>query len=398
MVLLSLQHLWCPYDCVQIHTLPDFMVYVAWLPKLLGSPVILYVQEPTPELWITKFGAARLRWLCRLQAWIQIHAIRFADYSFTVTECLRRALGDRGADTARIDVLHNVSDERFEKFVSPPKAREGEFRLITHGSIEERYGHETVLRAMRLLRDRLPGLRYYIPGDGEFLSKLATLVRQLGLEDRVQMPGYLSFNDPRLHQMLHDSDVCVVPLYYSPYSELIDTTKMFECIAMQKPVIVSRLAGVEETFDDTCVSFFKPGDVADLASRIAHLHDHPNIGRTLAERALRRYLCLHWGQTRRKYVCRVEMLVKMSGPAPDNYLRAEAEAKARGFQVSVTDQKLLRRERGVAVELQRESLGGEPQRLIVAAEVFQASGSPQGDAASSGGVSRGRRVSRSPKR
>jgi len=95
----------------------------------------------------------------------------------------------------------------------------------------------------------------------------------------------------------------------SHYSELVDTNKMYEYIALGLPVIQSRLPAVEQSFDDTCTLFFEPGDWQDLARAIAELHDDSARARGLAENALKRYDAVRWNRTKLVYVGVAEQLV-----------------------------------------------------------------------------------------
>ena len=57
------QHLKNRYQIIQVHTMPDFMVFVAIVPKLLGAKVILDVHDLMPELYQSKFGLGQTHWL-----------------------------------------------------------------------------------------------------------------------------------------------------------------------------------------------------------------------------------------------------------------------------------------------------------------------------------------------
>ena len=52
---LTARHLRRRYSVIQINTMPDFLVFAAIVPKLLGSRVVAYMKEPTPELAEVKF-------------------------------------------------------------------------------------------------------------------------------------------------------------------------------------------------------------------------------------------------------------------------------------------------------------------------------------------------------
>jgi teichuronic acid biosynthesis glycosyltransferase TuaC len=63
--------------------------------------------------------------------------------------------------------------------------------LVTVGHLVARKRHADVLRALALLRDRHPTLRYLIVGDGPERGALEALVAELGLEERVELTGQL---------------------------------------------------------------------------------------------------------------------------------------------------------------------------------------------------------------
>ncbi len=301
-VLLNRLHRKNRYDCIQVHTMPDFLVFVTFLPRLLGTRVALYLHEPTPELWLTKYGRKHMRLFYHLQIRVEQLAIRYADICFTVTERLRQRYGERGADMDKILVLHNVCNETFgqPRIEMPPRDKD-RFSIVTHGLIEDRYGHDVVIEAVHRLRDRIPGLTYDVPGEATgYLEQLKKQVKQLGLEDRVRFPGLVPLDD--LMALLYRCDAGVIAMQRNPYSEMIQTNKMYEFIALRKPVITSRLPGVEETFDDSCVLFFEPGNSRQLAAAIYHVYRHPDDVARLVDNAYRRYESMKWSKIKKKYL------------------------------------------------------------------------------------------------
>jgi teichuronic acid biosynthesis glycosyltransferase TuaC len=75
----------------------------------------------------------------------------------------------------------------------PPAAapHDGAPTLTTVGHLVARKRHADVLRAMWLLRDSHPDLRWEVVGDGPERSPLARLAAELGLSDRVRLRGEL---------------------------------------------------------------------------------------------------------------------------------------------------------------------------------------------------------------
>jgi glycosyltransferase involved in cell wall biosynthesis len=288
--------------------MPDFLVFTTLLPRLLGARVLLDLHEPTPELWVTKFGN-HLRPLLRLQTRIEQTAIGYADATITVTDELRERVIERGARGEKISIVRNVCDEQmFSGMPSSEAAPNGQgFCLITHGSIEERYGHEEIIRAVARVRDRIPGLRLQVPGSGEYASQLKELAKELYCLDIVDFAGFVSRDE--LLRQLRAADAGIIAMRRSPYSELIDTNKMYEYIVLHKPILISRLQPVARKFDDSCVKFFEPGDHEDLARCILELYQDPQRGRMLAENAYVRYEAMRWEHGKQDYLKVVQGLV-----------------------------------------------------------------------------------------
>jgi glycosyltransferase involved in cell wall biosynthesis len=63
--------------------------------------------------------------------------------------------------------------------------------IVSVGHLVARKRHADVLRAMWLLRGRLPALRYLVIGDGPERGALETLARDLGLAEQVEFAGQL---------------------------------------------------------------------------------------------------------------------------------------------------------------------------------------------------------------
>ena len=266
---LSVQHIRRPYAVVQANSLPDFLVFAALVPKLLGCKVVAKMQEPTPELAETIHGK---KWLTSALARLEQWSIRFADHSVTVTEQLKQRYVERGASADRISVVLNCPDPHIvlENWSPPPQRSESGFVAVCHGTIEDRYGQDTIIDAARILRDELPDLHVVITGRGSRAEALAGAIAHYGLQDVVRFEGWVS--QARLNEILYSADVGIVAQKASPYSHLVHTNKMVDYWIFGLPVIASRLRAVSELYDDRFIEYYEPGDAADLAAAIRRLH------------------------------------------------------------------------------------------------------------------------------
>lgn len=158
-------HLKHPFDAIQVNTMPDFLVFASLIPKVLKSKVVLMMHEPVPELWETLYGSRPPRILERVEQ----AALGYADAVLTVTQQLKDTYVSRGADPDKISVILNVPEERFLTSRGPSEkasSNNGPFTLICHGAIEKRYGHDTMLKAIELVKSQIPGSVCEFSGTG----------------------------------------------------------------------------------------------------------------------------------------------------------------------------------------------------------------------------------------
>jgi len=276
---LTLRHLRRPYTVVQVNTMPDFLVFAAAIPKLLGSRVFLYMHEPTPELAETLRGPGRM---VRVLERIEQRALAFADHAFAVTEPLKARYVERGARADRITVVLNGVDasNRFGAWKPSPAERDDRFTVICHGTIEDRYGQDTLVEAAALLRERVPELRVVLAGRGSQADAVCELIRARGLEDVVRFEGWVT--EERLNDLLHSADVGAVTQKPSPYSHLVHTNKMVDYWLFGLPVVAGRLRATAECYGDDVLEYYTAGDAADLARAIERLSRAPQRRAELA--------------------------------------------------------------------------------------------------------------------
>ncbi len=298
---------------VQVNTMPDYLVFAALYPKLTGARVVLHLHEPVPELFQTMFPD---RWYTRPFIWlitrVEQVSIRFANDALTVTEQMRTNYGSRGADVSKITVVVNVPDDRdfrlerwahLRERIAAIKAEErarGVFRVLTHGAIEERYGFDTIVHAVARASEHVPKIQFRYMGTGEYLPDVHRIAETLNVTDRVMHLGFLPFE-----QMIEEillADVCVVAVKKNPYSVLVHTNKMYEYIALGRPVIASRLDSVAAYFTEEALTFFEPGDDEDLAQKLRWAAESPDETARRVDAATAAYAEYRWERERWQYL------------------------------------------------------------------------------------------------
>lgn len=303
------------YRVVQVNTLPDALVFAAVVPRLLGARILLDLHECMPEFFMTKYGVGSRHPAVRLLGVLEQAAIRFADHALTCTDDMRDAFVARGAVADDITVVLNSADETaFDPDRHPPRAPDDRFVLICHGAIEPRYGLDTTIRAVARLAGELPGLRLEIYGNGSQRAILRGLAEELGVGDRVTFSdGYVPLD--ALVAAIARADVGIVAIVRDRFRDLTHCNKMYDFVAMRRPVVCSRTTSALSYFDEDSFAWFRSGDERALAEAIRTLHDDPRRRADLVAHAARRAEPYRWVHQRRIYVDVVEGLLGQP-PAP----------------------------------------------------------------------------------
>jgi glycosyltransferase involved in cell wall biosynthesis len=316
-------HLRQGYGVVVTHSLPDTLVFTTIVPKLMGAKIVLDLHECMPEFFATKFGVTERHPAVKVIAWLEQASIRMSDFAITCNEPMRRVFLDRGANPYRIGVVMNSADEtifRTGAVVAAQGREPGRFTIVSHGTIEDRYGLDTAVRAIALLRDEIPGLRLQIFGEGPQERELHLLARGLGVEDRVWFGGYVPRDD--LLRAIEAADAGLVATKRDAFRDLTHCLKMFEFVSMQKPVICSRIPAVEACFDEESFLYFAAGDERDLARAIKRLQSEPDMSERLVVRATVANEPFRWRRQREIYLSLMKPMLagRSSNPRRHNKL------------------------------------------------------------------------------
>ena len=186
------------------------------------------------------------------------------------------------------------------------------FTVVCHGTVEEHYGLDTVVRAVGLLRAEIPGLRFEVVGAGSDLPRLHRLVDELDVGDHVRFSdGFLPLDE--LVDVLAGADVGVVAMVRDPFRDVALPGKVFDFVAMGLPVVASRTRSMEETFGPDAVELFTSGDPEDLARALRRLHGDPGRRADLADAAARVVEPLRWERQRATYLGVVDGLAALPG-------------------------------------------------------------------------------------
>ena len=295
---LALLHLRKRYRVIEVNNMPDILVFTTLLPKLLGAKVILYVFDNVPEYFAFNHKLHVNHIAIRFLRFCERISCAYADCVIVTQSVAKQVLQSHGIQNSKMSVVLNVPNEGIFKplATSDNTTRNQRFRLITHGSMIYNYGVQTIIRSIPLLVDQIPGLELKIVGEGEYLDKLISLAHELGVEDRVHFTGYVPHDE--IPGMISQADVGIVAML----TDLMLPTKLFEYVAMTKPVVITDLPTMKAYFGEDCLTFYEPDNEHDLARCVIELYSQPSKAKSMALRAQELYEKYRWRNTKHDYL------------------------------------------------------------------------------------------------
>lgn len=301
------------YDLVYVHNMPDFLVLSGFIPQLFGAKVILDLHDPMPELMQTIFGLPPTAKSVRLLRWVERWSLSIADSVVTVNRRCAKIFADRSCPAEKITVIMNSPDETIFAARPPSSAKESEagsspFIVMYHGSLVERNGLAVAVDAFAKIRESIPSAELHVYGArNAFLESVMESVRERGLERSVHYMGQKPLE--QIVEAIERCDVGVIPNKQSIFTELNTPTRIFEYLALGKPVIAPRSSGITDYFDEDSLVFFELGDADDLARSIEYVFQQPGEVSEITRRARQIHLAHTWKAEKATLVELVTQLV-----------------------------------------------------------------------------------------
>src|SRR6266513_6410412 len=244
------------YDLVHVHNMPDVLVFAAIVPKLLGAKIILDLHDPMPELMQTIFTLPEHSFsvvvLKRLEKW----SIHFADLVLTVNLACKKIYSSRSCQPHKIKVVINSPDDEVFRFqcgdVRCANGKNGNeakpFMILYHGSLVHRNGFDLALQALERVRKTIPSARLSVCGKRtNFFEKTMESARQRGLDTSVDYLGVRNLRE--IVETIEDCDLGIIPNHRNIFTEINTPTRIFEYLALAKPVIAPKTKGIQDYFD-----------------------------------------------------------------------------------------------------------------------------------------------------
>jgi len=309
----TVKHLKDPFDIIHVHSVPDVEVFATLIPRVMGARVILDIHDLVPEFYASKFDVGQSSLVLKLLLLLEKFSIGFSNYVIIANDLWYQKLIKRSVAPRKCIAITNYPDLAIFRRRARPVSSSGGFVMCYPGTLNWHQGVDIAVRAVALLRERTPNLKFLIVGDGPERENLRRLIRELSVEDRVSLKGSVSME--QVAEIMAAVDLGVVPKRKASFGNEAFSTKIMEFMAMDIPVIAARTRIDEYYFNDRLVQFFESDDVEDLANKIADLMVDPERRRSLCERSLEFIALNSWDVKKQIYLDLVDRLAAGSSAA-----------------------------------------------------------------------------------
>jgi glycosyltransferase involved in cell wall biosynthesis len=307
---LAKRHFKEPYDVIHVHSVPDFLVFCALVPKIGGVPIILDIHDILPEFYLTKFRSDRSSLAFKLMLLIERVSIAFSDHVIIANPIWHERLLQRSATPGKVTTIWNYPDSKIF-FPRAKKRSDEKFVLIYPGTLNWHQGLDIAIQAFAKVVGEVQNAEFWIYGEGPERENLIQLARQLRLDGKVRFGDFLPVKE--VAELMADADLAIVPKRAnSVFGTEAASTKIMEFMGVGVPVVVSRTKIDSLYHSDSTVRFFDSDDADNLAQAILSLYRSPALRKELASNALAYFAENRWDTKKAVYLAIVDRLAEQS--------------------------------------------------------------------------------------
>jgi glycosyltransferase involved in cell wall biosynthesis len=256
-------------------------------------PLVLDLHEDRPE--IMKFYPHLNRGLGKLiikpttweywQKWLVIKA----NYVIVVTGLAKNILVEKTKenDSKIIVVPNTIRSDIFYKYPLDEaivNKYSGKINILYLGDTNMRRGTDTAIEAIALIKNKYLDINLILVGKNQDDLRLKQIAKKLGVEENISFEGW---RDLKLFpSYLMAADITISPLKRNQHHDTTLANKIFQYMAMGKPVVVSDCPAQAEVIEKAnCGLVHIADDPRSLADKIVYLIEHKDERLAMGENA-----------------------------------------------------------------------------------------------------------------
>jgi glycosyltransferase involved in cell wall biosynthesis len=301
------------YDLVHVHSVPDFEVFSAIVPKLMGSKIILDIHDLLPEFYTSKFKTPKDSFTFSALVATERMSAAFSDHVIAANHVWEKRIEDRSVGQGKCTTVLNFPDT--DIFRKRGRQRDdGKFVIIYPGTLNYHQGLDIAIRAFAMIEAQAPEAEFHIYGEGDQADMLKSLIDELGLQGKVFLNSRLPLDD--IAGVIESADLGVVPKRKDGFGNEAFSTKILEFMTLGVPVIVPDTLIDQYYFNDSVACFFRANDEKSLADALLRLIKNRDLRQKLVANASEFVRKYNWDSNKHTYFELVDSLVSSSDRHP----------------------------------------------------------------------------------
>ncbi|TSC65633.1 MAG: glycosyltransferase [Candidatus Berkelbacteria bacterium Gr01-1014_85] len=242
-----------------------------WLKRFRRvETVVFYTIDYVPQ----RFSQS---WLNRLYHWLDFFACQHADFVWNLSDKMTEARLARGL-ASKFKAKQLVVPIGTELGSHDHDVKHQPDLVVFMGHLRTGQGVDRLIQAWPEINQMIPKARLRLIGGGSLLTEYQSMVKKLGLSDRIEFTGFVPTNQ-EMRRLLAEGSISVAPYVDDPenYTRYTDPGKPKEYLAAGLPVVITKVPAIAETIQEQHLGLAIEDNLHALAKAIAKLLSDPEL-------------------------------------------------------------------------------------------------------------------------
>jgi glycosyltransferase involved in cell wall biosynthesis len=286
---------------IHAHNPPDLTgLSACFVSKITGVPFVFEVHDPSPESYCSEMGLSHKSMVYRLLKLTERIVVTNCAALITVNSLASKYFKTMGAQRT-LPIYTGVGREIPSSENEVPSLRT-RYNLkhkrvilyagtLTLAEVGAPIGYDLTLPLTTLpkILRQIPDAALVYVGEGNGKEPLIRLARSIGVQRDVVFTGLVSRKE--VFRWITAADVLLVPYVDTPNNRLTTPTKLYEYMAVGRPIVATRFPGIREIIQDGRNGLlYQAGSANDLSRCIISILSNNQLATRLASTAKRDFV------------------------------------------------------------------------------------------------------------
>jgi len=272
------------FDILMVGYPGQFDVFLAKLLAILKGKPLVWDVFMSVFLIASERGLKKdHRLILSLIRWVEYTGLRLPDMLIQDTkEYVLWFENEYKISRRHFRLVPTGADDRiFKPSIAFIKKQSNNFLVLYYGSFIPNHGVMKIAEAIKLLETR-NDISFQFIGEGPEKLALQTYIQEHNIEN-VEIFGWMSQNN--LVEQIAKADICLGVFGKTPQSLMTVQNKIYECLAMGKPIITGDSLAIRNALPPHTVVLCERSNPNDISNAIIELKNNPEKRRLLSKNA-----------------------------------------------------------------------------------------------------------------